>query len=777
PLLLKIVGGVVAITVIAIGVLVATVDPNDYRDEITDLVKEETGRDLEIDSLSLSLFPQIGLNLENTTLSNAEGFSDQPFIQIDKIQLGAAILPLLSQSLEIDTLTLHGLALTLEKNAEGVSNWDDLVKSTDETDAKSDSDETDPSDPLEKLAGLNFGGIDILNATVHWKDQQAGQEINLALQNFTTGAMTFGTFFPIELIANTHIKSPDVTAKVQLSIEAKLEKSGAYALRNLSLKTSTSGAGIPVTSATTELTIPTLDLQLADQKINLASLTLAYDVVGGADFPMQTLQGQLQLTDLTGDLATQAFQAQSLSMNTELTGETLPNGQLSTVLSMQPSLNLSAQTASLKQLSLTAMNLKATGSVEMTQLTTDAQVKAQLKVAETNLRTLMTQLKIALPQMADSKTLTKFAADIALQFSAKQEKLTLSKLAITLDESQLTGNASVSHFNAPNIRYSLALNKIDLNRYLPPKKETAETTSEKGDADLEIKLPVELLRSLTVNGTVKVGDLTIDKLHPKNLLLTVKGSQGKLTASPIRADIFATRINAQAGVDVRGKTQKFTVKFDTKKLPVGEVLQAVADMDTLSGTGTVNVNIRTAGTKVSHFKQNLNGTASVNLENGAVKGINLAQSIREAQAKLSGKPVPKTNEPLQTDFSTLIAQVSIKQGVVTTKKLSALAPYMRINGSGTVNLPKETLKYLVKAKIVGSDKGQGGQSLSELSGLTIPVKLTGKYTDPSISLDLNSLLESKAKAELEKKKDEVVQDLQKDLQKQLKGSLFKGFGF
>ena len=122
-------------------------------------------------------------------------------------------------------------------------------------------------------------------------------------------------------------------------------------------------------------------------------------------------------------------------------------------------------------------------------------------------------------------------------------------------------------------------------------------------------------------------------------------------------------------------------------------------------------------------------------------------------------------------------KANIKNGIVSTQTLSAKAPFMRINGEGTVNLPAESLNYLVKTKIVGSDKGQGGEELKDLNGLTIPVKLTGRYISPSVSLDLNSLIEQKTKAKIEEKKEEVVKDIKKQAEEKLKDSLFKGLKF
>ncbi len=772
-LILKIAAGLVAVIIIAIAVIVVTVDPNDYRDEITDVVKKETGRDLKIEAMSLSFFPHLGLNLENTSLSNAKGFSEQAFLKIDKVQVGAAIWPLLSQRLEIDTLTLHGLNLNLEKNAKGISNWDDLIKKDDEIKVEEKS--ADSANPLDKLASLNFGGIDIKNGEVHWNDQQAQQTVDLKLSELSTGAITFGDFFNIALSAETTVAKPALKSQLDLTIEAKLEKDGSYVLRNLALKSTTQGSGIPVEKATAELTIPTLDLAMEKNQLSLPSLRLTYDVIGGKEFPMKTIQGELTVKEFSGDLKTQQFKAQKLTATAAVTGDSLPGGKAQLNLTTQPSFNLTAQTANLDQLSLSAMDIVAKGSVKATQITTDALVDAKLDIAQTNLRALLKQLAISLPEMADAKTLTKFVASLSVHFNAKTQAVNVTNLKVTLDDSLLTGNASVSQFETPNIRYDLALTKIDLNRYLPAKKAAPEPEAVAKETD--IPLPTELLRKLTINGTFKAQAVTFDKLQPKNIVLTVKGRKGKINANPIRADIFETTINAEAGLDVSGKTPQYSFKTDAKNVPIGDVLLAFTGKEQISGTGAVNANITTAGSRLSHFKQNLNGTAAANLEDGAIKGFNLAQSIREARAKMSGTTAPAATGDLQTDFSSLIAQVSIKQGIVTTTKLLAQAPFMRISGSGTVDLPKESLNYLVKAKIVASDKGQGGEDLKELNGLTIPVKLKGAWTSPSVSLDLASLLEQKATAEIENKKDEIIEETKKKVEEQLKDTLLKGFKF
>lgn len=766
-LAIKILLGLVAAVVVTVGVIVATVDPNDYREEITQLVKDETGRDFQVQTMSLSIFPRLGLNLENASLSNAENFQGDYFVKVDKVQVGAALLPLLSKTLEVDTLTLHGLSLNLERKKDGTSNWDDLAKTDKNADIKDD--EPAQSNSLDKLASLNIGGIDIQDGQVHWSDALNQQDIQLQNLNFSSGAIEFGEFFEMDLSAATKISKPEIMNKLSISIEAKLDNDGQYALRNLRLDNELSGAGIPVEQA--QLTVELPSFALENQQLSLPELMIEYAIKGGKEFPLSQVDGQLTLNDLQGDIDKQTFNAKKIQINSKVSGDNIPNGSANISLDTSAQIDLTKQTASLPKFNAQLLALTMTGKVDLNQLKTDPVIAAQLNMNETNLRTLLKQLKVVLPEMADNKTLTKFASSMAIKYTTKSQALKVSNLKLTLDDSQLTGSASVSQFSAPNIAYNLELNSIDINRYLPPKKEQPETP--KNAADTKIELPVELLRKLSINGTLKVGKASIDKINASNIVMTTKGAKGLIKVNPLKANLFKTRLNATAALDVRGKKPKYSFTTNTKNLPIGEVLMAFTDSDKISGTGALNANISTSGDHISSFKNNLSGVANLDLKDGAIKGFNLAQAIRNAKAKMSGKPTEPTDENAQTDFSSLVAQVTIKNGVVTTKKLAALAPYMRINGSGTVNLPKETLNYLVKTKIVGSDKGQGGKELQELNGLTIPVKLTGAMTSPKVSLDLNSLLEQKATQEIEKKKEEVV----KGVEEKLKESIFKGFKF
>jgi AsmA protein len=175
--------------------------------------------------------------------------------------------------------------------------------------------------------------------------------------------------------------------------------------------------------------------------------------------------------------------------------------------------------------------------------------------------------------------------------------------------------------------------------------------------------------------------------------------------------------------------------------------------DMLSGTGTVNVDVTTQGNSVNALKKGLLGNASLNLADGALKGVDIAGSIRDLKNKVN---VFKTKDASadktkKTDFSELIATFDIKNGVAHNEDLAMKAPVLRLakgDSRGDIDIGNEKINYLAKPTVVKSLKGQGGAELDDLSGIAIPVKITGTFSDPKYGMDFAAIGSALAQSKL-----------------------------
>ncbi|TVO77079.1 MAG: AsmA family protein [Sedimenticola selenatireducens] len=466
------------------------------------------------------------------------------------------------------------------------------------------------------------------------------------------------------------------------------------------------------------------------------------------------LEGTVSLEE-----AAKRMQVKGLNLQVDATSPLLKQGAMSLNLAADVGMTLDGQSLSVDGLIITSDALKLTGNLKGSNLAAKPAFSGSLNLAELNLREWLTGQGIAVPETADPQVLTRFMA--SLEVATKGDVTQLNKLAIGLDDTKINGSASLK---GSAIGFAVDVDSINVDRYLPPVKETPKTAGEGSTAGAksagdEPLLPIDTLRSLNLNGTLKIGQMIINKLTAKQVEVTVKANQGKINLNQKIGAFYQGSFAGQVDLDVAGKTPIMHINKQAKDIQAGPLLKDLIEKDKFDGTGNFQAKLQTTGNSVNAIKRGLNGDLSFRFENGTVKGFNLAQMIREGKAKLKGDKLPADSAPAQTDFSEMSGSAIIKQGVLNNQDLLAKSPYLRVTGAGQVNLVAETLDYIVKTVIVSTAAGQGGEGLEELEGIPIPVKLTGPYASPKYAIDWAQVVTGSQKAKLEEKKAEVKQQV------------------
>ena len=197
-------------------------DPNDYRDRIAEEVKRETGRDLVIEGdLELSFFPWFAINIGKTSLSNAPGFGEEPFLSFDEARASVKVLPLIRRrGLEIGNIVLDSFQLNLQVAADGRNNWQDIAEeSPAEAGAETDAAAADEAAQGQEIS-FAISSIQISNAAINYADSQAGESYRLTDVNLTTGRVSGNDPIDIRSDFNFDLQPADLSGDV--SIETSL---------------------------------------------------------------------------------------------------------------------------------------------------------------------------------------------------------------------------------------------------------------------------------------------------------------------------------------------------------------------------------------------------------------------------------------------------------------------------------------------------------------------------------------------------------------------------
>ncbi len=323
------------------------------------------------------------------------------------------------------------------------------------------------------------------------------------------------------------------------------------------------------------------------------------------------------------------------------------------------------------------------------------------------------------------------------KLALRDGKITGKALKATA-EGQLDGSQKVAVFDA-----KLDIQQADLNAYLPPQQKSAAAAPAKGakpQASGWSTEPFDLAALGDANGQARIG---IADTHYRELEVT----QGQVTATlnnrvlKLAVEKLAVgkgTVNSGATLDASGTGAKLDYQATIADMQAEPLLKTFADTDRLSGTIAFETNGKGSGGNQKELIESLNGAGQFKILDGAINGINLAATLRQA-----GSLGMQSSQAQKTDFAELSGTYTIKDGVVENHDMKMLAPLVRLTGSGTVPLPPQTVDYAVEAKLVATTAGQGGEDA--LAGLPIPIKITGSWSDPNYQVDWNSVFNEMAK--------------------------------
>jgi len=317
------------------------------------------------------------------------------------------------------------------------------------------------------------------------------------------------------------------------------------------------------------------------------------------------------------------------------------------------------------------------------------------------------------------------------------------------------------------IRFTLAADQVNLDRYLPPPPPKPAAGAPKGASAPSTKPeePIDLsaLKALDLKGDLKIERLIASNVKLESVHLGVKAAGGKVDAEPLTADLYQGKLSGAASANAH--TNRFALKADLGGVTLGPLLKDALNNDLLEGRGSVALDVQTGGASVSAMKKALSGGASLALRDSSLKGVNLAELLRKARS-LRGSSPPAEQGAIaaeRTDFTELGASFVIRNGVAHNDDLSAKSPLLRLAGSGDIDLGANSIDYLIKASVVASSSGQGGKDLAELRGVTVPVKVSGPLDAPRFRADLRAAVGDAVKQKAEEELKERVQDRLKSL--------------
>ena len=525
----------------------------------------------------------------------------------------------------------------------------------------------------------------------------------------------------------------------------------------------------------------------ADYTFNDVSLTTGaiepdapFDFQGGLDFSVAepAANGRLNVSGRAALApARQVYRVDELRVEIKADGAGVPGGHLEAGLLAHLVADLGAGTIEVTGVNLRAYEMIASGQWSISGLDKSPRYEGSLQIDGLNPRTVLKAMGKSAPATANAERLKR--ASLSATLSGEGQRLVLDPISGSLDDSELSGRVEVVDLAKPEVRFDLSVDALDVDSYLPPAEVVAagQPNAEVGaETRAQAATPLDL-RGPTLDGRLRVADLSAGGVQLEALDTRIKLAAGRLTISP-KAALYGGRLDADIGLVAQGKPESLSARGEMAGIGIGPLLRDLtAKPERLSGTATVRFDVSGTGLSDATLRHTAAGTVRLEAANGAIKGVNVAQFLREAQARLEGGEVEPEQGVQQTDFSDLSATVVLGGGLARNDDLSLRSPLLRVAGEGQANLVDETIDYLIKASVVGTLTGQGGKTMDQVRGVTVPIRVGGSFAAPTYRLDTEALLKEAVSGKLEEQKavvEEKVKAAREKAKEEIKDELRKG---
>ena len=444
----------------------------------------------------------------------------------------------------------------------------------------------------------------------------------------------------------------------------------------------------------------------------------AQDVSLEEPFPMQMslryqdqsdMRVDLNLgTTLAADLENNHFVLDPMTLDADIAGIT--TNPVSVHLEQKLDVNLDEDRAQVTDLLLEAAGTRTTGNATVTGLTGEMKVAGQINTEPFDANKALEAIGEEPIATRDDNALSKVALSATLDGPANS--VMVNPLKVTLDSSTLTGTAGLENLESGKIVFDLNLDKITLDGYLPPQSDEQDSgaasgagggtggkeggTTQLSEAEL---IPVDSLRPLLLDGSLKIGELNYDTIQASNIVFNVDAKDGVLRLTKASGDTLQGGFNASGRLDVSGNTPRISFKQNVSSMQLQPVVAMALDKDLAKGIFSMDLDFSASGNSEKALVNSAKGNASMNLADGTVRGLNLygtlVGGVNDMLGRFQGLSALIPNQESgklpaalseDTKIIDLTTKASLNQQVANLDSLEAKLDKGTLSGNGWMNM-------------------------------------------------------------------------------------------
>jgi AsmA protein len=419
-------------------------------------------------------------------------------------------------------------------------------------------------------------------------------------------------------------------------------------------------------------------------------------------------------------------------------------------------INVAQQTLKLSNLQLQSGDIKLAAEINGEHIMDKASIQGSAVIAPFNPSVAMKQWDIAFPTMSDAKALTNL--DLNFHFQANADQVEFTSLEVALDNTHGKGAVTIKDFTQPSILFDLAVDTLDVDRYLAPPTKSNKPIVSPGMAFAAgtFSVPLDWLRKLDAEGKLALDKLMFNRMTMQDVHLTLSSKKGVVKIGQSAKQFYQGAYSGNLNVDARTEKSVLSLNEKLTNIHLEPLLKAVKGETKIGGILTASTQLHGQGNNTHELQSNLTGKATFFLKDGFIKGFNLEKMLENSKNLAKGGAL-STSQNEQTAFSKISGTAIINKGLLQNNDLIANTAKLRSTGKGNVHLDTGLVDYIITTKLLKA--AATATTPEQVHDTPIVIHLGGTFNQPTYTLDVAALLTDKNKAKidrfLDKNKDKV----------------------
>ncbi|MEC5342075.1 outer membrane assembly protein AsmA [Brenneria populi] len=342
-------------------------------------------------------------------------------------------------------------------------------------------------------------------------------------------------------------------------------------------------------------------------------------------------------------------------------------------------------------------------------------------------------------------------------YQHQPEKITLSQLALSANESQLTGSGSATFGAIPDYALDLKSDNIDLDTLLG-----VRATTQKGALSVQSKAgkPVisseeedkthdDALQGFSARLSLQAATLIYRGLNISRFTLQATNQQGLLNIAALNGRLGEGRFSLTGKMDADA-SPAITLQPEIHDMDIAPLTAAFDLPATLSGKFSMNGQLSGNALTLAAITRQWQGRAALKVANLRLQGLNVHQMVQMAVARGNSSIQGMERYERYTEIRQLTGNAQLNAGKLRISDLNGSSEFLSLTGNGQLDLLARTCDSDLGVKVLSGWRGDE-QLIKILQNTVVPLRIYGPWDKLSYQLQVEQLLRKRLQNEMKRR--------------------------